>query len=297
MNFIPKGIIPAMITPLTQDGKINEQALRKLITYFIDGGVHGIFAVGTTGEFYGLTHEEKRDLFQISLDEAAGRVPIYAGTGAITTEECIQLTQIAEECGVDAVSILTPMFISPSQQELVQHYTAIARNTSLPILLYNNLPKTGVTITVATAEKLADVENIVGIKDSTGDFTMTAEYIRNTRDKDFYVLAGRDTLIHACLCYGGHGSIAACANVAPRLCAEIYDKYVAGDIAGSLEAQFKLAPLRLAFTLGSFPTVIKEGLELLGIEAGPCKGPIGLMKPEEKEQLKQILIQMDLLDG
>ena len=151
MNFVPKGIIPAMITPLTPEGKIYEQALRKLITFFIDGGVHGIFAVGTTGEFYGLTHEEKRDIFQISLDEAAGRVPIYAGTGAITTEECIQLTQIAEECKVDAVSILTPMFISPNQQELVQHYTTIAHNTSLPILLYNNLPKTGVTITVATA--------------------------------------------------------------------------------------------------------------------------------------------------
>lgn len=296
MNFIPKGIIPAMITPLTPEGTINERVVRKLINYFIDGGVHGIFVVGTTGEFYGLTHEEKKELIQIALDETGGRVPIYAGTGAITTEECIQLTHIAEECGVDAVSILTPMFISPRQEELFSHYKTIAQNTGLPVLLYNNVPKTGVTITVATVEKLASIENIIGIKDSSGDFTLTAEYIRRTRDKEFYVLVGRDTQIHACLCYGGNGAIAACANIAPKLCAEIYEKYVAGDIAGSLEAQFKLAPLRIAFTLGSFPTVIKEGLELLGIEAGPCKGPIGLMKAEEKERLKQILIQMDLLE-
>ena len=296
MNFVPKGIIPAMITPLTPEGKINEQAVRKLINYLIDGGIHGIFVVGTTGEFYGLTHEEKRDLIQMTLDETQGRVPVYAGTAAITTVECIQLTQIAEECGVDAVSILTPMFISPNQDELFLHYQTIARNTDLPVLLYNNVPKTGVTITPATAEKLADIENIVGIKDSSGDFTLTAEYIRRTREKDFYVLAGRDTLIHACLCYGGHGSIASCANVAPRLCADIYDKYMAGDIKGSLEAQSILAPLRLAFTLGTFPTVIKEALDMLGIEAGPCKAPVGPMTSEEREQLKQILIRMDLLE-
>jgi 4-hydroxy-tetrahydrodipicolinate synthase len=297
MNFVPKGIIPAMITPLTPDGKINEQTVRKLINYFIDGGVHGIFVVGTTGEFYGLRPEEKKDLIQIALDEAGGRVPIYAGAGAITTEECIQLTHMAEECGVDAVSILTPMFISPTQEELFLHYKTIAQNTKLPVLLYNNVSKTGVTITAATAEKLASIENIVGIKDSSGDFTLTAEYIRRTRDREFYVLAGRDTLIHACLCYGGHGSIAACANIAPRLCADIYDKYIAGDIAGSLEAQFKLAPLRIAFSLGTFPAIIKAGLEMLGIEAGLCKGPITPLKAGEREQLRQILIQMDLLEA
>ncbi|MBZ4646214.1 MAG: 4-hydroxy-tetrahydrodipicolinate synthase [Petroclostridium sp.] len=295
MNFVPKGVLPAMITPLTKEGKINEKALRKLVNYLIDGGIHGIFAVGTTGEFYGLTPEEHREVLEITVDETKGRVPVYAGAAAITTKQVVKLVNIAEEVGVDAVSVLTPMFISPSQDQLITHYKTIAANTKLPILLYNNVPKTGVTITAATAAKLADVENIVGIKDSSGDFTLTGEYIRLTRGKNFHVLAGRDTLIHAALCYGGTGSIAACANVAPRLCADIYDKYMAGDIKGSLEAQYTLAPLRIGFTLGTFPTVIKEALELLGIEAGPCMDPVGPMSTEEKEQLKKILIQMGLL--
>jgi 4-hydroxy-tetrahydrodipicolinate synthase len=295
MSFVPKGIIPAMVTPLTQEGKVNDKGLKKLVDFLIDGGSHGIFVVGTTGEFYGLTVEEKERLFALTIEYAEGRVPVYAGTGAITTKECIQLTRLAEKHKVDAVSILTPMFISPSQQELILHYRKIADATSLPILLYNNLPKTGLTITPATVETLADVENIVGVKDSSGDFTLTSEYIRRTRDKDFHVLAGRDTLIHACLCYGGAGSIAACANVAPRLVADIYDKYVAGDIKGSLEAQYKLAPLRMAFTLGSFPTVIKESLELLGIEAGPSMSPITKMTEEEKAQLVTVLKNMEIL--
>jgi 4-hydroxy-tetrahydrodipicolinate synthase len=295
MSFVAKGIIPAMITPLTEEGRLNKSAYRKFINYLVDGGLHGIFVAGTTGEFYGLSAEEKKEMFEIAVEEVGSRVPVYAGTGAITTKECIRLTQIAEQCSADAVSILTPMFISPTQEELYRHYREIAESTRLPILLYNNLPKTGVTITPATVERLAEIDNIVGVKDSSGDFTLTSEYIRRTRNKNFSVLSGRDTLIHACLCYGGSGSIAACANIAPRICADIYDKFVAGDIRGSLEAQFAIAPLRLAFTLGSFPTVIKEGLKLLGIEAGPCMGPIGPMTQAEKQELKNILQQMGLL--
>jgi len=295
MRFAPKGIIPAMVTPLKKDGSLNSSGLRKLINYLIDGGSHGIFTAGTTGEFYGLTPREKQRIFEIAVEETNRRVPVYAGTGAITTAESITLSEIAEASGVDAVSILTPMFISPSQEELFQHYKAIAQATRLPILLYNNLPKTGVNIAPATVERLADIDNIVGVKDSSGDFTTTSEYIRRTREKGFCVLAGRDTLIHACLCYGGHGAIAACANIAPRICADIYDKYMAGDLKGSLEAQFAIAPLRLAFTLGSFPTVIKEGLEMLKIDVGPCKAPISPMSPGEREKLRAILIQMRLL--
>lgn len=295
MSFVPKGIIPAMVTPLSEDGRLNKEVFRQFINYLIGGGMHGIFVAGTTGEFYGLSPEEKKEMFEIAVEEANRRVPVYAGTGAITTKECIRLTRIAEQCGVDAVSILTPMFISPTQNELYEHYRAIADSTQLPVLIYNNLPKTGVTVTPATVQRLAEIDNIVGVKDSSGDFTLTSEYIRRTRNKSFSVLSGRDTLIHACLCYGGAGSIAACANIAPRICADIYDKFVAGDIEGSLEAQFSITPLRLAFTLGSFPTVIKEGLKMLGIDAGPCMSPIGPMSQEEKQELKKILQQMGLL--
>lgn len=295
MAFTPKGVIPALITPLTQDEQVNEKALRKLLRYVVDDGVHGVFVNGTTGEFYGLSPEQKRDVIAIAKDEIGGRVPIYAGTAGITTRECVQLTRDATEMGADALSVLTPMFIAPNQSELIQHYRTIADNTDLPVLMYNNLPKTGVTLTAQTVSTLADVDNIVGIKDSTGDFTLAGEYIRLTQDKDFTVLMGRDTLIHAGLCYGAKGAIASCANVAPRLCADIYDKFVQGDLAGSLKAQQTLAPLRIAFALGTFPAVIKEGLELLGIEAGPCMAPVGRMSEEEHAKLKDVLIEMGLL--
>lgn len=295
-GFMPKGIIPAVITPLTAEGKFSEKAMRKLINYLIDGGVHGLFVVGTTGEFYGLSPEEKREILAVTMDETKGRVPVYAGTNGITTRESVMLTQMAEECGVDAVSVLTPMFISPNQNQLLEHYKTIAASTSLPVVLYNNPPKTGVNLAAATVAKLAEVSNIVSIKDSSGDLTLTAEYIRLTRGRDdFSVLMGRDTLIYGALCYGAAGSIASCANVAPRLCADIYEKYMAGDLQGSLDAQFTLAPLRIAFGIGTFPAVIKESLTLLGIEAGPCMDPVGAMTAEERENLRQVLIGMGLL--
>lgn len=292
----PKGIIPAVITPLTPEGKLNKNALRKLLGFLIAEGVHGLFVSGTTGEFYGLTPEEKREIFTIAMDEAKGSIPVYAGTNAITTRETVFLTQLAESCNVDAVSVLTPIFLSPDQDELYKHYRTIAENTELPVVLYNNPPKTGVSLSPATVSRLAAIPNIVGIKDSSGDMTITAEYIRLTRGQDdFSVLMGRDTLIYGALCYGAAGSIAACANVAPRLCVEIYEKFVAGDLQGSLDAQFALAPLRLAFSLGTFPAVIKESLNLLGIDAGPCMEPAGPLKDEERLKLRGILEKMDLL--
>jgi 4-hydroxy-tetrahydrodipicolinate synthase len=292
----PKGIIPAVITPLTPEGKLNESAFRKLLGFLIAEGVHGLFVSGTTGEFYGLTPEEKRAIFTIAMDEAKGRIPVYAGTNGITTRETVLLTQMAESCNVDAVSVLTPMFLSPDQDELFRHYRTISENTGLPVVLYNNPPKTGVSLYPATVSRLAAIPNIVGIKDSSGDMTITAEYIRLTRrNYDFSVLMGRDTLIYGALCYGAAGSIAACANVAPRLCVEIYEKFLAGDLQGSLDAQFALAPLRIAFSLGTFPSVIKESLNLLGIDAGPCMEPAGPLKHEERLKLRQVLEEMDLL--
>lgn len=294
-NFKPKGIIPPVITPLTSKGEINEKALRKLIKHLIDNGVHGLFPIGTTGEFYGLTEDEFRAILEITKDEARGRVPVYAGANHITTRGAVKLAQIAEEVGVDALSVLTPMFISPNQNQLYKHFETIAKSTKLPIVLYNNKPKTGVDITPETVAKLADIENIVGVKDSTGDMTNTEEYLRLTLNKDFSVMMGRDTLIYAALCYGATGAIASCANVAPRIAADIYDKYIAGDLKGALEAQFKLAPLRIAFNLGTFPAVIKAGLEMQGIEAGPCYEPVGELTSDEKEKLKRVLTEMNLI--
>lgn len=298
MSFVPKGILPAMITPMTKDYKVNIPALRKLIDYMIDGGVHGIFAIGTTGEFYALTNDEYREVLEVTVDHVAGRVPVYAGCNSIGTRQSIELTKIASEVGgIDAISVLTPYFIGLTQNEIYDHFRTIAENTDMNIILYDNAPKTHLTIKPATVAKLADIPNIVGMKDSTGDLTNTADIIgRTTRaGKDFHVMMGRDSLIHAALCYGATGAVAAAANVAPKLCADIYNKYMAGDIKGSLEDQYNLVPLRVAFGLGSFPTVIKEALEMVGIEAGPCAMPTGVMTDEEKAELKKILTGMGLI--
>lgn len=294
MNFQPKGIIPAMVTPITNEGKINESALRKLTNYLIDGGVHGLFPVGSQGEFYALTFEEKKRIIEIVVDETRGRVPVYAGTGAITTRDAVALTQMAESAGVDAVSVVTPYFIKPNDSELMEFFTAVAKATRLPVLLYNNVGRTGVNISADFVVKASKIENIVGIKDSSGDLTLTAEYIRRT-DEKFSVLAGRDTLIYGTLCYGGKGAIAATANVAPKVIVEIFEAFMAGDHKRALAAQYRLAPLRLAFDLGTFPVVIKEALNLLGIEAGVGLPPVGGISPKAKEELREILRKMELL--
>ena len=294
MDFQPKGIIPAMVTPVTSAGKINVEALRKLTNYLIQGGVHGLFPVGSQGEFYALSFDEKKSVIEVVVQETKGRVPVYAGTGAITTREAIALTKMAEEAGVSAVSVLTPYFIRPNEEELFQHYAMIAKATRLPVLLYNNPQRTGVNISAEFVTRASKIENIIGMKDSSGDVTLTSEYIRRTGDQ-FSVLAGRDTLIYGTLCYGGKGAIAATANVAPKVVVEIYEAFQAGDWKRSLEAQFRLAPLRLAFDLGTFPVVIKEALNLLGIDAGVGIPPVGGISPKAKAELKEILKSMGLL--
>lgn len=290
MSFTPRGIIAAMVTPLREDYRLDEEATRTLIDFLIEGGIHGLFVAGTSGEFYGLSPEDRKRLLEVSVEQSAGRVPVYGGVDGITTQEAIKNLKIAESCGVEAVSVLTPMFINPTQEELYLHYKAIAEVTDLSILAYNNPPKTGISLASSTVARLSEIENIVGVKDSSGDFTLMSEYIRLTRGKDFSVLAGRDTLIYGGLCYGGAGAITACANLIPRTMADIYDKYVAGDMEGALEAQYACAPVRMAFSLGSYPTILKEGLKILGIDVGPCFPPVGNMSEQAKEKLAAILL-------
>jgi len=294
--FVPRGIIPAMVTPVRETGEINEGALRKLTNHLIDGGVHGLFPVGSQGEFFSLTIEQKKEVIRIVIDETRGRVPVYAGTGAVTTREALETTKMARDMGVSAVSILTPYFCVPNQKELIEHYLTIARTVpDLPILLYSNPDRTQVPFPTSTVLELAAVDNIVGIKDSSGDMSLTGEYIRLTRGMDFHVLAGRDTLIYATLCYGGTGSICATANVDPRVPVEIYEAFLAGDHRRALDAQFRLAPLRVAFGLGTFPAVIKEALTMIGIEAGPAIRPVGELTPENREKLRKVISDMGML--
>lgn len=296
MSFIPRGVIPPIITPTYDNGEVNYEELKEIVNHFIEQGVHGLFPFGTTGEFYAFDNEVLRKVLLTVKEAAAGRVPVYAGANSITTKGVIEIIRLCEDVGVDAVSVLTPTFISQTQDELYDYFKTIADSTKLPIILYSNPPKTQIQMTPALVARLAKVENIVAVKDSSGDMTIAAEYIRSTRDiENFNVLMGRDTIIHAGLCYGASGAIASCANVAPRIAADIYDKYVAGDLKGSLEAQFSLAPIRIACSMGTFPAVIKEGLAMQGFNVGKCIAPIAELKSEEKDKLRKILVETGLV--
>lgn len=296
MKFTPKGIVIPVITPFTADGRLNEAAYRRLLHYFMDNGVHGVFPFGTTGEFYAFDNGFYRHMLEVTVSEVKGRMDVYAGANHITPEGAIQLAQIAKEAGADALSVLTPMFISQTQKEVAAYYRKVADTTDLPIVIYNNRPKTNVTVEPATIRELAKVDNIVAVKDSTGDMTNAEEYIRLTRDNpDFHVLMGRDTLIYAALCYGAVGAITSCGNVAPRLAVDIYERYQAKDYAGALEAQFRLSALRIATNMGTFPVVIKEALNMLGFDVGECAAPIMPLEEAQREKLHQVLAEINLI--
>ncbi len=178
----PRGIIPAMVTPFHDDESLNVDALRQLVRFLINGGVHGLFPTGSQGEFYALTPGERQRIWDVVVEETAGQIPVYAGTGGVTTREVIALNHLAERVGVDAVSVITPYFINPTQGELYDHYTRIADATTVPVILYSNPGRTGgLSLSVDLVARLAEHPNIIGIKDSSGDLSLTMAYIEATR--------------------------------------------------------------------------------------------------------------------
>lgn len=297
MAFKPHGIVVPIVTPVTQDGKFNEKAYRDLIEYLASSGIHGVFPFGTTGEFYAHDMGFYREVLAVTKDAVRGRMDIYAGANNITTRGAVEIAKAVEQVGgIDALSVLPPMFVSQTQYEVSEYYREIASETNLPIIIYNNRPKTNVTVEPATVAKLAEIDNIIGVKDSTGDMTNTEEYLRLTRGMDnFHVMMGRDTLIYAALCYGASGAIASCANVAPKIAVDIYEKFRAGDAAGALDAQFRFSVLRIATNMGTFPVVLKEALKLIGHDCGDCVKPIQPLNDEQRARLKKVLVDMGLL--
>lgn len=296
MAFIPKGIIPPVVTPFTEEGTVDFPVYRRVVSHLVEQGIHGMFPLGTTGEFYAVADDEYEALMRCTVEETAGRVPVYAGANHITPKGVIRLIRLAEKAKVDAVSVLTPYFISQSQEELVRYYTEIAEATDLPIIIYNNTPKTNVLVQPETIARLAEIPNIVAAKDSSTNFSNTLEYIRLTRHReDFHVLLGTDTHIYAGLCCGATGAIASGANSAPRLLANIYDRFAAGDLPGALEAQHRFAPMAAANSLGTFPAAIKEGMVAQGFPVGKCADPIAELTEAEKTKLRQVMKETGLL--
>jgi 4-hydroxy-tetrahydrodipicolinate synthase len=295
-DFI-KGIIPPIVTPITNDEKVDERALRDHIEFMIAGGISGILAFGSNGEFYMLEEDEMTDILKIIMDQVKGRLPVYMGVGAIRTSKCIRLARLGERMGAMGVSVLQPMFIKPTEDELYTHFAAIAGAVpNLPVLLYNNPSRTGYAIPQSVVEKLAhSVSNLAGMKDSSGDMTETLEFIRRNRDVGFKVLVGRDTLIYSGLNVGAVGAVCSTANYMPELVCSIYNYFISGDTKRSLEAQYTLNPIRLMMDKSSFPVATKDYANLRGRGLGDPYLPNKISPPAQMENLKQELIKGGLL--
>ena len=265
-----KGAVVPILTVIDAEEKIDEAKMRAHVDYVIEGGVSGILAFGSNGEFYVIEEDEMKRGLQIMVDQAAGRVPVYFGIGAISTKKCCRLAKMAVANGAAAVSVLQPMFLKPTRAELYNHFKAIAESVpETPVLLYNNPGRVGYTLSADLVDELAHtVPNIVGMKDTSGDITQTAEFIRRTRDVDFKVFGGKDTLLYASMCHGAVGGVCTAANFMPELITDVYNKFAAGDLKGSLEAQFKLNPVRLAMDPASFPVAAKDMATLRGRDVG-----------------------------
>jgi 4-hydroxy-tetrahydrodipicolinate synthase len=289
------GIIPPVATPMQANEDLDLPRFKWFLDRLISAGVHGVFVLGTNSEFYALDEREKQEVVATAVAHVNKRVPVYAGTGAETTREAVRLTKMAEREGADGVSVITPYFIYPTQQEVYDHYRRVAESTSLPVVLYNN-PNTcaGLKIDVDTVARLAQVPNILAVKDSSGDLQNTNEYVRVVPER-FAVLQGRDTIICPSLLFGARGAIPASANVAPELCVAIYEAFRRGDLEASKAAQLRLNPLRLALGLSTPPGGVKAALAALGLSIGPSRSPVAPLPPDRQEKMREALRQAGLL--
>lgn len=283
-----RGIIPAIPTPFDKNSNLNLPALEQMLAFLKKTGVHGIFAVGNAGEYYALTQEEKRSVLRTTVNSLEGAIPVFFGAGATTTKEAVELAKIGEAEGADALSVITPSIIKPSEDELFGYFKDICEATKLPVFFYNNPVVTGVAASVRLIKRLSHIENFVGIKDSSGDFALTIEFIRIEK-KGFAVLAGRDNLILSTLVHGGNGAISSVASACPEIALGIFNAFEQGNFEEALRQQMIFAHLRQLFSLGTFPVVIKEALKIRGIDVGMPRAPVAPLSEEKRRELSESL--------
>ena len=289
-----KGIIPPILTPMNNDAEqtVNHEELRRQVERLLSGGVHGLFPFGTNGEGYILSMKEKEEVLETVIDQVHGRVPVYAGTGCISTADTIRMSKRAEELGADVLSIITPSFAVASQKELYDHYVAVAKAVNIPIILYNIPPRTGNRLLPETVQALCrDVDVIVGAKDSSGDVENLKAYIRLTKElaKPTAILAGNDGAILTGLKEGGAGAVAGRANIWPATIAGIYNSFVEGDLESAQKAQDAIAVLQGVFKFGNPNTVIKKAVAELGYPVGECRRPFNYLCEEGVQALRKVL--------
>lgn len=286
--FKPEGILPALVTPFTDDGKdVDEKRLRALVEHCLRLGVHGVVPCGTTGEFVNMSVQEKKKTIQIVVDEVNGRVPVVAGTGASGTREAVELTKYAKNVGAAAALIVTPYYLKPADRGIYEHYDTIAREVDLPIILYNIPQCTGLPLPWQMVEDLAQIPNIVAVKDSSGQLSFILAVLEKVRDK-IDVLCGHDEVVVAALAAGCSGAILASANVIPDVWIQIYDHVKNGELQKARELQYKVQKIARIIA-GSGAVGTKAALNMMKIKVGPVRMPLsvgGELTYESREELR-----------
>jgi len=289
-----QGSIVALVTPF-KDGKVDEYSLRSLIRWHLEAGTDGILVLGTTGEAVVLEKEERKRVMEIALEEAKGKVPLIVGTGTNNTARVLEYTKLAEEMGFDAALIVTPYYNKPTQNGLYEHYVYIAKNTNIPIILYNVPGRTSVNLLPETTARLSYVENIIGIKEACGDIKQVTELFLKCR-KDFVVLSGDDFTALATVLLGGKGVISVAANVMPKEMAEMMKYALDGEVEKARELNLRLYSLYKAMFIETNPVPAKHALWLMGkIETPEVRLPLSGLTEASLNRLKEVLKEYNLI--
>lgn len=291
-----RGSLTALVTPFDKDGRFDEKAFRALIEWQIAEGSDGLVPVGTTGESPTLSHDEHRQVVKVCVEVAGGRVPVVAGAGSNNTQEAIGLVKYVESVGADAALVVTPYYNKPTQRGLYEHFAAVAKATSLPIVIYNIPGRSVIDMTPETMGRLAnDFANIVGVKDATGKVERVSEQ-RMTCGKDFIQLSGEDATALGFNAHGGIGCISVTANVAPRLCAEFQAATLANDKDKALELQDRLLPLHKAIFTEPGVSGAKYGLAKLGRIEHVVRSPLVLVEEATAAKLDAAMKHAGLIN-
>jgi 4-hydroxy-tetrahydrodipicolinate synthase len=290
------GVGTALATPFTKNGELDEAAVRRLGRRQIDGGIHFLVPCGTTGENPTLTLEERLRIVEILVDEAKGQVPILAGAGGYDTKEVIHLAADMEKRGVSGFLSVTPYYNKPTQEGLYQHYRAIADSTPLPIIIYNVPGRTGVNVEVATLARLAEVPNIAGVKEASGNMTQMCEVARAV-PPDFIVLSGDDALTLPLMAVGGHGIISVASNEIPREMVQMVETAERNDFAAARKIHARILPLMQINFVEANPVPVKAAMAAMGLLEEVYRLPMVSPKAESKDKILKVLKALDLLKG
>jgi 4-hydroxy-tetrahydrodipicolinate synthase len=290
-----KGSFVALITPMRDDGSVDEKAYAEFVDWQIREGTHGVVPVGTTGESPTLSHDEHRRVTEIAISVAKGRVPVIAGAGSNSTEEAIALTRHAKEAGADAALIVTPYYNKPTQEGMYLHFTAIADAVDLPIIIYNIPPRSVIDMSVETMARLAKHRNIVGVKDATANLVRPL-HTRRACGEEFCQLSGEDHTAIAYNAAGGHGCISVTANIAPRLCSDMQSAWTEGRTKDAMAIQNRLVPLHDALFSETSPGPVKYAASLLGKTSERCRLPLAPLMDGTRAKVKAAMSEVGLLN-